>query len=195
MESIKQFVDAGLSVFIFDYAGFGQSAGKPAESTTYDDATAAWKYITGELGLAPNEIILFGRSLGSAVAIDLAGRKKPVALILESCFTSIAEMGARIYPWLPVRFLTRIRFDSMSKITYVDVPKLFVHSLDDEIVPYGMGRRLYNRASRPKQFVKMRGNHNDAFLMPGSEYEAVLQSFLADLDLPYPGPAPVADHD
>ena len=187
LESIRRFVDRGLSVFIFDYSGYGRSAGRPSERATYDDAWGAWTWLTNTAGVAPDNVILFGRSLGTAVAIDLATEASPRALILESPFTSAVELGARSFWWLPVRFLARIRYNSMSKITAVRVPKLFVHSLEDEVVPYGMGKRLYNRATRPKMWVKAKGGHNDVYLLPGSAYEEALGQFLDALDEPRGG--------
>lgn len=182
LESIRQFVDAELSVFIFDYGGYGKSQGKPSENGTYGDAIAAWDYLIGEEGVDPAHIILFGRSLGGAVAIDLATREDARALIVESAFTSAVEMGARAFPWLPVRYLSRIRYDSMKKVTHIRIPKLFVHSLDDETVPFGMGKRLYNRAARPKTFLRLRGGHNDAFVVSDTKYAEALTQFIATLD-------------
>jgi len=187
LESIRRFVDRGLSVFIFDYAGYGRSEGRPSERATYADVRGAWLWLTETAGLAPDEIILFGRSLGTAVAIDLATEVEPRALILESPFTSAVELGARAYWWLPVRFISRIRYDSMAKIPGIRTPKLFVHSLEDEVVPLGMGKRLYNRAMRPKMWVRARGGHNDVYLTPGSAYEGALEQFLAALDEPRGG--------
>lgn len=186
LDSIRLFHELGLSVFIFDYSGYGKSEGRPSEKATYLDSRAAWDYLVGELEIDPGDIILFGRSLGGAVAIELAtevgSRKQLRGLIVESCFTSAVELGARVYPWLPVRFLARIRYDSMSRIREVDVPKLFIHSIEDEIVPFGMGRRLYNRARRPKTFVKIRGGHNDGFMVSNAKYRDALAGFIDALE-------------
>jgi len=182
VDTIRAFVERGLSVFIFDYAGYGRSQGKPSEAGTYADARAAYDYLVGREELPADRIILFGRSLGTAVAIELATHVRHAALILESSFTSAREVGARMYPWLPMRYLVRVHYDSVSRIGRVSSPKLFVHSLEDEMVPFGMGRRLYNRAARPKTFVKARGGHNDVYLLPESDYERALESFLAELE-------------
>lgn len=181
LESIKQFHDLQLSVFIFDYQGYGKSEGKPGESATYRDSRAAWDYLVEERGARPDEIVLFGRSLGGAVAIELATEVEPFALIVESCFTSAVELGTKVYPWLPIRLVRRIRYDSLSRVGSIRAPKLFIHSFDDEIVPFGMGKRLYNRASRPKQFLKIRGGHNDGFMMSAKEYTEAIDSFLASV--------------
>lgn len=184
VESIRAFVDRGLSVFIFDYAGYGRSAGRPSERATYADALGAWDWLTRTAGVERDTVVLYGRSLGTAVAIELATEVDTRGLILVSPFTSAVELGARTFWWLPVRFLSRFRYNSMGKIAAVKEPKLFVHSLDDEVVPYGMGKRLYNRATRPKMWVKARGGHNDVYLTAGSTYEEALERFLAALDEP-----------
>jgi len=180
-ESIRQFHSLGLAIFIFDYSGFGKSAGRPGERATYLDADAAWDHLTVAEGIAPERIILFGRSLGGAVAIELATNVDPAAMIVESCFTSIPELGARVYPWLPIKFIARYRYDSLSRVPEIRVPKLFIHSLDDETVPFGMGKRLYNRAHRPKQFMRIRGGHNDAFVSTGEPYEVGIRRFIEAL--------------
>lgn len=182
VEAVRAFVQRGLSVFVFDYAGYGRSEGKPSEAGTYADARAAYDHLVETEGLRPERIILFGRSMGTAVAIELATRVRHAAVILEASFTSARELGASMYPWLPMRFLVRVRYDAQSRVADVSSPKLFVHSLEDEMVPFGMGRRLYNRANRPKTLVRVRGGHNDVYLQPGSEYERVLEAFLEELE-------------
>lgn len=181
LDSIKQFNDLQLSVFIIDYQGYGKSEGKPGERATYQDSRAAWDYLVGERGARPDEIVLFGRSLGAAVAIELATEVEPFALIVESCFTSAVDMGTKVYPLLPIRLVRRIRYNSLSRVGDVRVPKLFIHSIDDEIVPFGMGKRLYNRAPRPKQFLKIRGGHNDGFMISAAIYRETIDSFLASV--------------
>jgi fermentation-respiration switch protein FrsA (DUF1100 family) len=181
LDSIRQFHDLRLSVFIFDYQGYGRSEGRPGERATYQDARAAWHYLTVERGIPAGKIVLFGRSLGGAVAIELAGVVDPFALIVESCFTSAVDMGTKIYPWLPIRLVRRIHFNSLSRIGDIAVPKLVIHSIDDETVPFGMGRRLYNRAPRPKQFLKIRGGHNDGFLVSAPLYTETIANFLTSV--------------
>jgi len=179
LDSIKLFHDLQLSVFIFDYQGYGQSQGSPGERQTYLDSRAAWDYLTDERGLRPDEIVLFGRSLGAAVAIELATVTDPAALVAESCFTSAVDMGTKVYPWLPIRLVRRIRYNSLRRIGDVEAPKLFIHSIEDEVVPFGMGRRLYARAPRPKQFLKIRGGHNDGFMVSAPLYAETIADFLA----------------
>jgi fermentation-respiration switch protein FrsA (DUF1100 family) len=179
LDSIKLFNELQLSVFIFDYQGYGLSGGRAGEGATYRDAHAAWDYLTLERGLRPDDIVLFGRSLGGAVAIELATVTEPLALIVESCFTSAVDMGTKLYPWLPIRLVRRIRYDSLARVVDVEAPKLFVHSIDDEVVPFGMGKRLYSRAHRPKQLLKIRGGHQDGFLAAGKLYTDTIAEFLA----------------
>ena len=154
------------------------------EKETYRSARAAWDYLTVDRGIDERDIILFGRSLGSAVAIELSTHVLPRALILESSFTSLPEIGARSYPFLPVRLLARIRYNSMDRIQEVRVPKLFVHSLDDDLIPLGMGKRLYNRAPRPKVWARAHGDHNAVYLTNGSRYDATFREFIKSLDEP-----------
>lgn len=179
---IERLCARGLSVFAFDYAGYGKSPGRPSETNTYEDAHAAWEFLVRDRGVPPERIVVLGRSLGTAVAVELATRVEPAGLILISPFTSGVEMGARRYPWLPVRLIARYRYDTASRIGRVRAPKLFVHSIDDEVVPYGMGRRLYARAPEPKRWVRVHGAHGVPYLEPGSEYDVALREFIGELE-------------
>jgi len=181
LESLKIFHDLGLAIFIFDYRGYGRSAGRPGEAGTYADAHGAWQHLTGDRGIAPADIVIFGRSLGGAVAIELASQVNGHGLIVEATFTSAVELGARAYPWLPVRQLGRIRYDSLARVHRVRGPKLFIHSLNDEVVPYTLGLKLYDRAREPKTLLKIRGSHGDGFLTSGQLYTEGLERFLASL--------------
>ena len=125
----------GLSTLIFDYRGYGRSQGKPSEQGTYDDAEAAWNYLTREKGVLPQKIILFGRSLGAAVASHLARENTPGDLIMESCFTSVPDIASDLYPFLPARLLSRLEYNAMDNVINVGCPVLIVHSPDDEIIP------------------------------------------------------------
>ncbi|MDH3451531.1 MAG: alpha/beta hydrolase [Gammaproteobacteria bacterium] len=178
LDSLALFVGLGLQVLIIDYRGYGESAGKPSEAGTYRDATAAWRYLTATRGIASQHIVLFGRSLGGAVAIELASRVAPGALIVESSFTSVPEMAANLYPLLPVRWLARLHYHSLDRITAVPCPVLVLHSEHDEIIPIAHGRRLYEAAPHPKVFFAMRGGHNDGFFASGEDYVRALGGFL-----------------
>lgn len=178
LDSLKIFHDLGLSVFIIDYQGYGQSEGVPSEQGTYRDAQAAWNYLITQRNLKPADIIIFGRSLGAAVAIWLAHKNTPTSLIIESAFTSIIDMGKHIYPYLPVQWLARIHYPNIDRIAAVNCPILVMHSGDDEIIPYTFGQQLFQAASVPKDFFQMSGGHNDGFLTTGNTYIEALNSFI-----------------
>ena len=178
LHSLRSFHDLGMSTFIFDYRGYGRSEGVPSEEGTYRDAEGAWRWLTEERKVPPGEIVFFGRSLGGAVAAWLAGRHPPRALILESTFTSVPELGAELYPWLPVRLLARIRYDTLRLLPGVKCPVLVVHSPEDEVIPFRHGRRLYEAAPAPKEFLEIRGTHNTGFATTGAAYEEGILRFL-----------------
>lgn len=180
LDSIRLFHDLGLAVLIIDYRGYGESEGQPTEAGTYHDAAAAWEYLVGQRHLASGEIVIFGRSLGGAVAADLASRTQPGALFLESTFVSVPDMAARLYPWLPVRWLSRYRYDTGAKLAAITAPLLIAHSADDEIIPYAHGRRLFELAREPKRFLELRGAHNGGFLVSREAYARAVDSFLTE---------------
>jgi fermentation-respiration switch protein FrsA (DUF1100 family) len=178
LDSIRIFHNLGLGVLIFDYRGYGRSKGAPDEEGTYRDAEAALDYLVTSLRVPPEKIILFGRSLGSAVAAETALRKKAGALIMESAFTSVPDLGSTFYPYLPVRLLSKYRYASIEKVGRTNIPKLFIHSPEDEIIPYEQGMRLLERASEPKQFLQIIGGHNEGFMLSGTTYVNGLNDFL-----------------
>jgi len=178
LESISIFHNVGLSVLIFDYRGYGKSEGKPSEKGTYRDAEAAWDYLVEVKGKTPDRIIVFGRSLGAAIAADTALKKIPAGLILESSFLSVPEMGKKHYPWIPVKYVSKFHYSTIDKIQSITCPKLVIHSPDDEIVPFEHGRALFEKAVQPKEFLKIRGGHNEGFLISGDLYIDGLKSFV-----------------
>ena len=178
LDSIQVFHDLGMNVLIFDYRGYGQSTGRSNENGTYRDVEAAWTYLTDSRGIEPGKIILFGRSLGAAVVADLATRAEPAAVILESAFLSVPDMAARIYPWLPVRWLASYRYDNAEKVTRIKRPLLIIHSRRDEIIPFEQGERLFQLANEPKQFLELRGRHNDGFYVSRKAYIQTMSAFL-----------------
>jgi hypothetical protein len=183
LESVQIFHDMGLSVLIFDYRGYGLSEGRPSEHGTYMDAEAAWQFLVDQQGMQPEEIIVFGRSLGAAIAIWLAERRTPGLLIAESAFTSVAAMAQHLYPYLPARLLTRIHYPSIQRIGNISSPVLIVHSTQDELIPYEFGQLLYNSANQPKSFLQIRGGHNDGFAITGDEYIAGLRQFIQNWNM------------
>lgn len=180
LDSIRQFVELGLSVLIIDYRGYGQSGGKTTESGIYRDADAAWRYLTEDRGISASNIILFGRSLGASVASHLAAQHQPLALIVESSFTSVPDIAAELYPWLPARWLSRFGHATRDYVRDVRCPVLVAHSRDDEIIPYHHGEQIYASANEPRTLLTLRGSHNDAFLRDERAYIDGVRTFLTD---------------
>lgn len=178
LESIHIFHKLGLSVLIFDYRGYGQSSGIPSEAGTYRDAESAWRYLVDVRGIRPERIILFGRSLGASIAAELASRTTPAGVILESAFTSVPDVAAGLYPWLPVRWLSRYRYNTLEYLADIRSPVLIIHSHDDEIIPYSNAEILLAASHEPKQLLKLRGGHNDGFLVSRTDYLRGLERFL-----------------
>ncbi len=181
LEKLRILHDLGLDTFLFDYRGYGQSEGRPDEAGTYRDAEAAWSYLTARRAIPPDRIILYGESLGGAVAAYLARRRPVRALVLEAAFTSLPEVAAELYPFLPARRLTRFRYDTRSYLEGVSCPVLIFHSRDDEIVAFRHALRLQATGPAPKVLVELRGSHNDAFLVARDRYEAGWRDFLSRL--------------
>lgn len=181
LDSIAQFRELGLAVFIVDYRGYGRSGGRPSERGTARDARAAWSYLTAERGVDPGRIVVFGRSLGAAVAAELACRVQPAAVVLESAFTSVPAVAASAYPFLPVRWLARIRYPTVDYVRRIRAPVLVIHSRDDEIIPFAHGRAVYDAAPGPKRFLRIHGGHNTGFLDSDAAYRAGVDDFLSEV--------------
>lgn len=178
MEYLLMFHRLGYNTFIFDYRGYGQSSGSPSESGTYLDAQSAWRYLTEAKGIPPARIVLFGESLGGAVAAWLAMNEKPGALVLASVFTSVPDMAAKIYPFLPVRLLSRFDYNTIEYLQSVTCPVFDAHSPQDDIVPFAHGRALYQAAPEPKQFLELQGGHNSGFIFMQEDWMKALGKFI-----------------
>ncbi|HYO98983.1 MAG TPA: alpha/beta hydrolase [Pyrinomonadaceae bacterium] len=177
-EIIEGLVKLPVNVLVIDYRGYGKSEGSPSEQGLYADARAAWDYLTNVRGIPAARIVIYGESLGGAVAIDLASKVSACGLVVQSSFTSIADMAAEVLPLAP-RFLLRTKMDSLSKIAQVSCPKLFIHSEADEIVPYRLGRRLFDAAHAPKQFYDVKNApHNLTFDIGGAAFYEALRNFV-----------------
>ena len=161
IEKLKFFNDLGCSVFIFDYRGYGESQGRPSENGFYKDVEAAYRYLLSQ-GISNNQIIGYGESIGGAVIVDLASKETIKALILDSTPSSVKDMIKCAYPFVPP-WVFSSRFDSEDKIRSIRFPKLIVHSFNDEIVPYQLGKKLYESACEPKAFLQIHGGHNSNF--------------------------------
>jgi fermentation-respiration switch protein FrsA (DUF1100 family) len=180
-DTVKIFHRLGLNVLIIDYRGYGRSEGRPGEKGLYEDARAAWRYLTDDRGVAGHDIILFGRSLGGVVATRLASEVQPAGLIVESAFSSARDMANSIFPLLSRLMLVRFDFNAQAYIDKVRCPVLVAHSPEDEIIPFQQGQRIYHAAHEPKQFLIMRGDHNGGFLRSQPGYERQLQEYVASL--------------
>jgi hypothetical protein len=174
----------GVSLLFFDYRGYGLSEGAPSEQGTYQDAEAAYQWL---LQRGAKGVVFYGESLGCAVATEMA-RRHPEArgLILESPFTSTVAMAQLIFPRLPVSWILRYRYDNLAKIPGLRMPLLILHSPQDEIVPFAMGKRLFAAAPEPKRFVEMAGGHNDGYIDFGERYAAEVKRFLDSLPVTPP---------
>ncbi|HET7394799.1 MAG TPA: alpha/beta hydrolase, partial [Candidatus Binatia bacterium] len=167
------------NIFIFDYRGYGRSEGTVSEKGTYLDGEAAINYLLGRHEAAARRLILFGRSLGAAVAAEMAIRFASLGLILESPFVSIPEMARAIFPSLPIAWLLQTRYDTMEKVRLVKTPILVLHGDRDATVPFAQGKRVFEIASHPKKFHRIVGaSHNDTFLVGGEEYYGALRDFI-----------------
>ncbi len=180
--------ELGVNLFIFDYRGYGASEGRPSEEGTYLDAEAALAYLQSRSDVSPEHIVYFGRSLGAAVAVELALRSPPSGLILESPVPSIRYMARRTYGFLPVWLLVRTRYDTLGKMPEVDVPTIVLHGDRDDIVPIDAGRKVFAAAREPQEFYVIRGaGHNDTYVVGGEAYFDALRRFMQQLA---PGASP-----
>lgn len=169
----------GLSVFIIDYRGYGKSEGRPTEKGTYLDARAAWEYLTGSKKIRPQDIIIFGRSLGGPIAAWLAKEVKARALILDSTFTSIKDIAAEMRPYLPVRKFFKFDYSTIDYLKGANIPVLIIHSSEDDDIPFPHAIKLYNAANEPRQFLKIRGKHNDNYIKSEEIYIEGIRSFIS----------------
>jgi fermentation-respiration switch protein FrsA (DUF1100 family) len=168
----------GLGVLLYDYRGYGRSEGRPSEDGLYLDAEAVWRLVVDELGVAPERLVLYGESLGGAVAVELATRRPAAALILESSFRSLPAVGAEAYPFLPVRLLARNRFDSEAKVGALEMPLLVVHSPEDEVVPFAHAEGLVAAAGGRARLLRTTGRHNDGGFALSGELTREVRAFV-----------------
>jgi fermentation-respiration switch protein FrsA (DUF1100 family) len=179
LENLKLLWDlVGLQVFIFDYREYGRSQGSISREGTFKDAAAAYRYLTEVRGLPGQEIILFGRSLGTALATDLATRVACRSLIIESAFTNSQDMAKLYAPFL-FDWRPKVPYDNLGKIGAVRVPVMVIHGSHDEIIPVAMGQRVYDAAPTPKELYLIPGaHHNDTYLVGGQDYFNRLRAFI-----------------
>lgn len=179
IENIKFLVKRDISVFIFDYRGYGQSSGRPSEKGIYIDGIAAYDYLTEIEKISPDRIVIFGRSIGGAVAIEVALQRKVRCLIIESTFTSTKDMAKTIFPFFIFSPFLPHHYNNILKIAGVTIPKLIIHGEDDNIVPFSMGNKLFAQATEPKLFLPIhRAGHNDTYVVGGGDYFEAIVNFI-----------------
>ncbi len=181
MEHVELFRKLGWSTLLFDYRGYGKSEGSPSETKVYEDARAAYEWLVEVKKIDPKRIIVFGESIGGAVALHTATEVPVGGLVLESTLTSARDMGRLMFRYLPVGLLLRVNFDNVGRIGKLGVPVLVTHSPVDEIVPYEMGRTLFALAPEPKLFVELSGGHNDREYVSNPQYINGLQWLAGQL--------------
>jgi fermentation-respiration switch protein FrsA (DUF1100 family) len=177
LDKLAILTDAGADVLLLDYRGYGASEGTPDEPGTYRDADAAYEWLL-ERGVPAGDVVLYGESLGGAIAVDLAARRPVGGVILESAPSSIIGVARHHYGWLPVGLFLSARYDALERIPRLRAPILILHSGEDEIVPFAMAEELYEAAPEPKRLLRLRGGHNDAFLVSAELYRAAIADFL-----------------
>lgn len=171
-----------VHILMIDYREYGRSEGQVTEEGTYRDALTSYDYLLTRSDLDPARIVVFGQSLGAAVAVELAVQRRVVGLILEAPFTSVQDMARAAMPYLPIGPLLSTRYDSLSKIHRVEIPLLIMHGDRDEIVPYSQGRRIFEAAREPKTFYTISGaGHNDTYEVGGRAYFEAIARFIEDL--------------
>ena len=182
VDHVRRLAGTGLSIFIFDYRGYGESTGGPPRKRLLtEDAERAWAYLVRERRIQPSEVVIYGHSLGGAVGIDLASRHPDAgALITEGAFPSVLDFAdGTIFRWLPLRLIVTERIDAGSRIGAVRAPKLLLHGEADTMIPVRLARRLYDAAADPKQLVVIPGgSHDDSAEVNGAAYFAALNGFL-----------------
>lgn len=180
VENIKLLHDkVRINIFIFDYRGYGRSEGSVSEEGTYLDGAAALEFVTKQLRVETKNLIIFGRSLGAAVAAEMASQFDSRALILETPFASIREMAQAVFPALPIGPFLQTRYDVLEKVRRIRVPLLILHGDRDEVVPYQQGKKVFEAAQEPKSFYTIRGaHHNDTFIVGGDAYFQRFRSFV-----------------
>jgi len=170
----------GVNVFAFDYRGYGRSEGRPSEGGTYQDAESAHSWLLTR-GFAGTNIIALGESLGGGVASELALRQPLDGLVLQSTFTSIPDIGTELFPWLPVRIMATIKYDTRSKLPKIKIPVLVMHGPKDSVIPFHHAQRNFAAANEPKLFWKLEGDHNDPVTNERANYLTGFERFLMSL--------------
>lgn len=181
IDNIQRLSPLNLNIFIFDYRGYGRSEGEPDEEGIYKDSRAAYKKVLELDSVSVESLFMFGRSLGGICAVETASNHPAKGLILESVFTDSADMARKVFPLLPLGWAVRSKLDAIGKVPHLNIPKLFLHGTRDEIVPYDLGRKLFDHAVEPKTFYSIDGaGHNDTYILGGRDYFDALNRFIKD---------------
>jgi len=181
LHNIRLLLEKGLQVFIFDYRGYGMSDGRPSEKGIYMDGLAAYDYLVEKEHFPPDKIALFGRSLGAAVAIEVALSRDVRGIIIESGFTSTKEMAKSMLLFNLFSYFLPANYNNLEKIGRISVPKLIIHGDEDNLVPFSMGEKLFAASKGPKYFYALRGaGHNDTYVVGGAEYLSRIAKFVGD---------------
>ncbi len=185
LEILKVLYQLGTNLVLFDYRGYGESKGKPSETNTYTDAELIYNFLRKQKKIPANKIIIFGRSLGGGVACELAFRHPETgALILDSTFISMPKIAQKYYPYVPVFFLIRHRYENIKKLPKIKIPKLIIHSKEDDIVPFYHGQKLFETACEPKSFlILQKGGHRNCFIEEEKKYLEEIKNFLLKFHL------------
>ncbi len=178
LDTVEILYEFGYSIMTYDYREFGASTGVLTEQAQYEDTELIWKYLTETKNFAPEKIILLGRSLGGAMASWLASQHKVGGLIMESSFTSMLDMGRVYYKWLPTELILRWKYDNGSRISDLNCPILFIHSKEDELIPYQQAEQLYEKAKNPKKFLTLEGGHMEGYLVSRDVYFEGIRDFI-----------------
>lgn len=178
LEFYRAWLGLGVNVFVFDYRGYGRSAGTPSEEGTYQDGEAALAWLR-QKGFGPGQVVLLGKSLGGGVAAEIATRQPVGGLILQNTFTSLPDLASEMYPWFPVRSMCTIHYNTIDKLPRIRVPVLVLHSRNDELIHFRHAERNYQAANEPKMFREIHGWHNGALEAGRAQYLLGLQEFLA----------------
>lgn len=182
LENLAELYRVGISVFLFDYRGYGRSQGTPSEEGVYQDALAAAEYLVRSKRVKPERLVLFGRSLGAAVAAEVASRQKAAGLILESAFPSVESVARAHYFGLPMHWFLGARFRLIDRLPKLSLPLLVIHGDQDEIIPIELGRQVFELAREPKSFYAVPGaDHNDLYHVGGKPYFTRLRQFVDDV--------------
>lgn len=177
-DSLLIFNRLGFSVLIIDYQGYGKSEGTVGETRMYEDGRSAYRYLVEQRGYRERDIVVFGRSLGGAVAARIASENRPAGVVLESTFSSAADMAGQLFPLLSRVMIRRYSFDTATYAKRIHSPVLILHSRADEVIPFELGEKVYAAANKPKIFAEMEGDHNHAFIQSQPAYQQVLGRFM-----------------